>query len=682
MDKLKMHSPDLSQQNIEKIKAIFPNCVTESRAIDGTIKLAIDFDLLKQELSASIVEGQQERYQINWPGKKASLLTANAPIAKTLRPSREDSINFDVSKNLFIEGDNLDALKMLQEVYLSQVKVIYIDPPYNTGNDFIYEDDFSENTQEFLVKSTQVDINGNRLVSNPESNGKYHSDWLSMIYPRIKLARNLLTDDGVIFISIDDNELTNLRKVCDEIFGPSNFIGTLSVENNPKGRKNSSFISVSSEFCVIYAKNKESAYFIENVPKKSSDMVMGNDGRYVHASGKRVIVGENSFNNPVEKQESDKNYSVYFNSTTEQLVVKKEQYQQTDEILISQGFKKYFSHHAGKLVENTYSETKFRELFANCALDFSTDKIYEKNFNDTIRIKSQLVNREYEAIVNGVKKKYSMELTTTGAGTYIKNLFDAKDSPFSAPKNVGFLKLLLSLIDGDDFIVLDFFAGSATTADAVMRLNAQDGKNRKFIMVQLPEDLDEALLRVQSPLEKATIKNAISVCTKLKKPKYLTEISKERIRLAAKDILKGDFNDKWNRDVGFRVFKIDSSNLKDTYYAPDQFSQGELNFLVENIKPERTEEDLLFQVMLDWGIDITLPIEQKKIQGQTVFFVNENSLVGCFTKRITDHLVTELASYKPLRVVFRDDGFETDSVKTNAEQIFRQLSPQTEIKTI
>ncbi len=682
MDKLKMHSLDLSQQNIEKIRALFPSCVLEVRAADGSIKLAIDFDQLKQELSDSIVEGPQERYQMNWPGKKASLLTANAPIAKTFRPCREDSVEFDSTKNLFIEGDNLDALKMLQEVYLSQIKVIYIDPPYNTGNDFIYDDDFSENTQEFLKKSTQIDTEGNRLVSNPESSGKYHSDWLSMIYPRIKLARNLLTDDGVIFISIDDNELTNLRKVCDEVFGSSNFIGTLSVENNPKGRKNSSFISVSSEFCVVYAKNKDNSYFIENVPKKASDMVMGSDGRYVHASGKRVIVGENSFNNPVEKEESDKNYSVYFKNTTNELIIQKEKYQQNDESLFQQGFKKYFSHHGGRLVENTYSENKFRELFSYGALDFSTDKIYEKNFNDTIRIKSQLVNREYEAIVNGVKKKYSMELTTTGAGTYIKELFGVKDTPFSAPKNVGFLKLLISLIDGDDFIVLDFFAGSATTADAVMRLNAQDGKNRRFIMVQLPEDLDEALLRVQSPLEKATIKNAISVCTKLKKPKSLTEISKERIRLAANDILQQNVDSKWNRDVGFRVFKIDTSNFTDTYYSPDQFGQGELKFLIENIKTERTEEDLLFQVMLDWGVDITLPIEQKNISGKNVFFVNEDALVGCFTQNISNDLVAELAKFKPLRVVFRDAGFETDSAKINAEQIFRQLSPKTEIKTI
>ncbi|WP_095498789.1 site-specific DNA-methyltransferase [Paraferrimonas haliotis] len=682
MDKLKMHSPDMTQQNIEKIQALFPNCVTESKGADGELKLAIDFDQLKQELSNSIVEGPQERYQLNWPGKREALLTANAPIAKTLRPFREESVNFDTTENLFIEGDNLDALKMLQETYLGKVKMIYIDPPYNTGNDFIYDDDFSVNSNDFLVSSNQKDEQGNRLVSNSESNGRFHSDWITMIYPRLKLSRNLMTTDGVIFISIDDNELANLRKVCDEVFGEYNFIGVLSVENNPKGRKNSSFISVSSEYCVIYAKDKNQSYFLENVPKKSSDMVLDEDGKYVHASGKRVIVGENSFNNAVDNNDSDKNYSVYYRDKDGYLVTRKETIDERDDSLLKEGYIKYFSHNKGVLVENTYTESKLKELHAKKSLSFSGEKIYEKNFNDTIRIKSQLVNKKYEAIIDGKKCQFSMELTTTGAGTYIKSLFELDNSPFSAPKNIGFIKMLISLLDGDDFTVLDFFAGSSSTADALMRLNSQDGKNRKFIMVQLPEDLDESLERVSSPIEKKVIKSAISICKSLSKEHYLTEVSKERIRRAGTKILEGECHQDWNKDVGFRVLKVDTSNMADVYYSPDQVTQGSLDLLVDNIKPDRTDEDLLFQVLLDWGVDLTLPIRKETIQGKSVFFVDDDALVACFDLRINEALIKELAIKEPLRVVFRDDGFESDAVKINAEQIFKQVSPHTEVKAI
>lgn len=684
MEKLKMHSPNLTQDNIARIRDLFPGCVTEAKGEDGSVKLVVDFDQLRQELAESIVEGPQERYHLNWPGKREALLAANAPIAKTLRPSPDESVDFDTTKNLFIEGDNLDALKLLQDTYLGKVKMIYIDPPYNTGNDFIYEDDFAESTEEFLNKSNQKDDQGNRLVSNTETNGRFHSDWLSMIYPRLKLARNLLRDDGVIFISIDDNEIANLKRVCDEIYGNQNFVGVLSVENNPKGRKNSAFVSVSSEYCMIYAKSKNNTFFVENIPKKSTDMTVDEDGNFVHGSGKRVLVGENSFNSPVSKIESEKNYSVYYRSNDRGLIIKKEKFGATDIQLTSDGYAKYFSHCNGRLVENTYSESKFRELFHERALEFATDKIYEKNFSDTIRIKSQLTNREYEAIVKGVKQKYSMELTTTGAGTYIKKLFNVADAPFSSPKNIGFIKILVSLFKSDEFIVLDFFSGSSTTADAVMRLNSEDGGNRKFIMVQLPESLDENLERAGSAPEKQTINSAISICNSIYKPHLLTEISKERIRLAGKKILEEGVNKHWNKDIGFRVLKIDSSNMASIYYAPDALDKASLDLFVDNIKPDRTPEDLLFQVMLDWGVDLALPITKQSIQGKDVFFVDGNALAACFdaSGSIDESFVKELAKHQPLRVVFRDAGYKNSAVKINVEQIFKLLSPATEVKCI
>ena len=684
MEKMKMHSPNLTQDNVARIRELFPNCVTESQVEKGVVKLVVNFDQLRQELADSIVEGPQERYQLNWPGKREALLTANAPIAKTLRPCREESVDFDTTENLFIEGDNLDALKLLQETYLGKVKMIYIDPPYNTGNDFIYADDFAESSEDFLKRSNQKDEKGNRLIANTEANGRFHSDWLSMMYPRLRLARHLMRDDGVIFISIDDNEITNLKMICDEVFGESNFVGILSIENNPKGRKNSAFVSVSSEYCVIYAKSKDDAHFVENIPKKATDMTKDEDGNFVHGSGKRVLVGENSFNKAVTKFDSDKNYSVYYRASDRSLIISKEEYGLIDQKLVNDGYVKYFSHIDGCLVENTYSEAKFRELFEQRALDFSPDKIYEKNFNDTIRIKSQLVNREYEAIVKGKKQNYSMELTTTGAGTYIKTLFGVTESPFSSPKNIGFLKILISLFDRDQFIVLDFFSGSSTTADAVMRLNAEDGGNRKFIMVQLPESLDESLERAGSAPEKQTIKSAISICRSIGKPNLLTEISKERIRRAGKKILEGECNDSWNKDVGFRTLKIDTSNMADIYYTPDALKQDQVDAFVDNIKPDRMPEDLLFQVMLDWGVDLTLSINKQSIQGKEVFFVDGNALAACFdvSGSIDEGFVKELAKQQPLRAVFRDAGYKSSDTKNNVEQIFKLLSPATEVKCI
>ena len=429
MNKPKFETPDITQKNIDKISQMFPNCITETKDENGNLKKAVNFELLQQMLSEEIAD-KGEAYEFTWVGKKAAIVEANKPIRKTLRPCKEESVNWDTTDNLYVEGDNLEVLKLLQESYLGKVKMIYIDPPYNTGRDFVYPDSFIMDNEEYNEGTGYFDEDGNVNFSreNTTSAGKYHSDWCSMMYSRLLLAKNLLSSDGVIFISIDDNEQENLKKISCEIFGQDNFIGQLSVENNPKGRKNSDFISVSSEYCLIFAKNKEYSHFIENIPKKASDMVLDEDGKYVHNSGKRVLVGENSFNNLVTNVSSDKNYSVYFRKSDYSIILKKEAYNEIDSKLISDGFKKYYSYYKGKLVENTYTAEKFMELFNEKALSFSDEKIYEKNFNDTIRIKSQLINREYEAIVRGVKKNYSMELTTTGAGTYLKNLFELSDT--------------------------------------------------------------------------------------------------------------------------------------------------------------------------------------------------------------------------------------------------------------
>ena len=629
-----MQTVNKADENFKKLAAMFPNAVTETIDENGEIVRAIDKDVLMQEISCKVVDGNEERYQFTWPDKKKSVLLANAPINKTLRPVRDDettptgvdsdgkpycssgSVDFDNTENLYIEGDNLEVLKLLQETYLGKIKMIYIDPPYNTGNDFVYADDFSQSTEEYLENSGQFDDEGNRLVKNLDNNGRFHTDWLNMLYPRLKLAKDLLAEDGVIFISIDDNEVENLKKMCNEVFGQINFVGMLSVENNPKGRKNSTFISVSSEYCLIFAKNKEISYFVENVPKKSSDMVLDENGRYVHNSGKRVLVGENSFNKIVTSPSSDKNYSVYFRKQDYSIITKKEEFGVIDKALIDAGYIRYASYNKGKLIENTYTEEKFLSLAEKKALDFSNDKIYEKNFSDTIRMKSQLVNREYEAIVRGSKKKFSMELTTTGAGTYLKELFGLFDVPFTAPKNTGFLKMLISLFEEKDFYVLDFFSGSASEADAVMRLNAVDGGKRKFIMVQVPEVLDE-----KSVAYKAGYKN---IC----------EIGKERIRRAAKKIEEENPEAKF--DGGFRVLKCDISNMKEVYYNPAEYEPSLFTRLEDNIKEDRTPEDLLFQVMLDLGVLLSSKIEETTIAEKRVFNVEDNYLIACFDDNVTE----------------------------------------------
>jgi len=628
MEKLKMHSPNNTHANIEKLAELFPACVTESRDENGKLKKTIDFDQLRQELSGTIVEGPQERYHLNWPGKREALLAANAPIAKTLRPCREESVNFDTTRNLFIEGDNLDALKLLQETYLGKVKMIYIDPPYNTGKDFVYEDDFAESTEAYLRKSNQKDEQGYRLVANTDANGRFHSDWLSMMYPRLKLARNLLSDDGVIFISIDDGEVPNLRRLCDEVFGEDNFIAENIWKKAYGGGAKSKHVVVLHEYILMYAKSHMGLGILELPPDDSVlKYYKFKDDKYEHRG-------------PYRKQ------PLATNSMDERPNLR---------------FPIIWKNH---------------EIWPEKQWQWSKDRVYTALNNDelvftkkdkgwTVDYKQYLKNEN--GVIRGSKIYTLKEGPYTQFGTReIKELF-GNGKIFTFPKPSELIKYFAGIISSND-IIFDFFAGSSATAHAAMQLNAEDGGTRKFIMVQLPEPCDEKSVAYKAGYS------------------TIAEIGKERIRRAGKKI-KEDNADKEGidkLDIGFRVLKVDTSNMADVYYAPDALGQDLLDLMADNIRPDRTAEDLLFQVLLDWGVDLSLPVTREIVAGREVFFADGNALAACFVKHgeITEDFVKELAWREPLRVVFRDAGFTDDSVKINVEQIFKLISPHTDIKTI
>ncbi len=630
MENLKMHSPDLTQGNIDRLAELFPNCVTESRDEKGSLKRAIDFDLLRQELANHIVEGPQERYRLDWPGKREALLTANAPIAKTLRPCREESVDFDTTKNLFIEGDNLDALKLLQENYLGKVKMIYIDPPYNTGNDFIYEDNFAENTEEFLKRSNQKDEKGNRLIANTESNGRFHSDWLSMMYPRLKLARNLLVGNGLIFVSSDENEAFNLKKMLDEIFGSENCINDIVWKNRYNAAKEK-HLAIIHEYIFVYAKSKEKIGSIYVPPTEHyiSRYFKYKDAKYSIRGPYRL--------QPLEAGKSmDWRPNLVFEipAPDGQKVLPKRQWK--------------------------WREERVREALINGELEFVKS-------NDGWGVSTKQYLKDNKGQYYGVKPFTLIDDIFTQVGT--KEIADSFGSVsfFPFPKPTPLLIHLMNIAGTkDNDIVFDFFSGSATTAHAVMQLNAEDGGKRRYIMVQLPEPCDE-----KSEAFKAGYKT-------------IAEIGKERIRRAGKKIREENPITTTDLDIGFRVLKVDSSNMADIYYTPDAVSQDRLLFMSQNIKENRTPEDLLFQVLLDWGVDLSLPVTKVKIMNKDVFFVDGNALAACFDQDdgITEEFVKEIAKREPLRAVFRDAGFKDDSVKINVEQIFKSLSPHTEVKTI
>jgi adenine-specific DNA-methyltransferase len=647
MQKLPMHSIDFTNNNIAIIAELFPNCVTETRSVDESLQRAIDFDQLRQELSPFVIDGPQERYQVCWPGKREALLIANMPITKTLRPCREESVDFDTTKNIFIEGDNLEGLKLLQETYLNKVKMIYIDPPYNTGNDFLYEDDFSEDRESYFKNSKQKDDLGNRLVPNLESNGRFHSNWLSMMYPRLKLARNLLREDGVIFISIDDNEASNLRKICDEIFGAGNFISQLAVQLNPRGRHLDQFVAKTHESILIFGKNYNSASTMYGVEKEGR---MIEEYNRTDDKGKYRLLGLRNRNqafNP--KTRSNLYYPIYVNSKNGSVSIRKDS-TYTDEVLpiTPDGIKTCWTWGREKVVADNkllVAEKTGKEW-----------RIFRKDY---------LIREDGQMAKTLVKSLWTnKEISNDYGRKALKDLFGYSVMDF--PKSPELLKILVKIGASNDDIVLDFFAGSATTAHAVMALNAEDGGNRRYIMVQLPENIDE-----KSDKHKGNYRT-------------IADIAKERIRLVGKKIkeINSKKNDNDPLDLGFRVFKIDSSNMKDIYYRPDNIQQSDLFEQIDNVCEGRTEEDLLFQVLLDWGVDLSLPIARENISGKNVFFVDTDSLVACFENDLDESFMKKLAARHPLRVVFKDASFVSDSAKINVEQIFKLLSPSTEIKSI
>lgn len=626
MEKLKMHSPDFTQENIAKLAELFPNCVTEAQDGSGKVKRSVDFDQLRQELSDHVVDGPRERYLLNWPGKRESLLAANAPIAKALRPCREESVDFDTTKNLLIEGDNLDALKLLQETYLNRVKMIYIDPPYNTGKEFIYDDDFSEDSGTYFARSNQRDELGNRLVINAESNGRFHSDWLTMMYPRLRLARTLLREDGVIFISIDDGEVGNLRKLCDEVFGDENAIA-LFVWEKRTTRENRRVFSFSHEYVMCIARHKSAFEQIRN-PLPTTDEVR-----------ERYSNPDNDPRGPWQ--------SVSLNA-------------QAGHATKSQFYS--FTTPSGRVLNpppgRCWAVTKPRmeELIQDKRVWFG------ENGNNVPRRKLFLSEAKAGLTPHTLWRAGEVG-TNDSAKKDLIAMFDGVEV-FDTPKPVGLIRRMLEITTGKDDLVVDFFSGSGTTAQAVLELNASDGGSRRYILVQLPEDCDED-----------TSSHASGMAT-------IADIAKERLRRAGKKVKEEAGLHGQNLDIGFRVFKVDTSNMKDVYYNPNALDKGDLFEHVENIKVDRTPEDLLFQVILDWGVDLSLSIAHEEVEGKTVFFVDENAIVACFETGVSEDLVKQLAARKPLRAVFRDAGFADDSVKINVEQIFKLMSPDTEVKAI
>ena len=610
MNKLDMGSKDIVNENIEKISELFPGVIVESE--NGK---SIDFDLLKQELSKEIIEGNKEKYQLTWPGKKEAILNANTPCNKTLRPIKEKSIDFDNTENIYIEGDNLDGLKILQESYLNKINCIYIDPPYNTGNDFIYNDNFNREKQDELMESGQIDEMGNYLISNNMTNGRYHSNWLSMMYSRLKLSRNLLSNDGLIFISIDDYEYDNLKKICDEIFGENNYINTFIWKRNSSGKTEKDKFTVNTEYIVLYSKSQN--YMLNEAFKPLSEGTKAmyskndNDGRGYY----RLY--------PLQKPGNPGPETTY-------------------DYIYNNG-KVWPCPEKGWRIK----QSKLKALENDGRLYFEGKSLSEKAYWDERPSEGKRIDTLWDDLPEN-----------SSASKEIENLFGK--SLFSNPKPTKLIKRCLEIASKSG-IVLDFFSGSATTAHSLMQLNAEDGGKRKFILMQLPEFCDE-----NSEAYKKGYKN---IC----------DIGEARIRYASEKI-KAEINPKF--DCGFRVYKIDSSNMKDVYYTPNKIKQSQLEIFESNIKEDRTSEDLLTQVILDLGLTLDLKIAEKNILKNKVYFVDENSLIACFDNEININVVDEICKYNPLKVVFKDESFKTDNDKINLQERFKKLSPNTEISIL
>lgn len=641
MDKLKMQTANKADENFKKLAEMFPNAVTETIDENGEVVRAIDKDVLMQEINTKVVDGKEERYQFTWPDKKKSVLLANAPISKTLRPCREESVDFDTTENLYIEGDNLEVLKILQETYLGKIKMIYIDPPYNTGSDLVYNDDFSKPTSEYIASSGYLDEDGNRLVENLESNGRYHTDWLNMIYSRLRLAKDLLATNGVIFVSLDDNESANLKKICDEVFGAVNFIGQITVVGNPRGRDYGG-VARMHDYLFVYKKSPEAVINLIEDSENNFKMFDSLGGFELRELRNRNI----KFN---KENRPNLYYPFYINPTTE------------DE---------HGLHEISLEPKDGWIELyPLESQGVNTVWRWGKQKSQE-NLNVNIKAKpmrngSYMIVEKYREGRMMARSVWWDKDTNTEKGTLlVKELMEGK--VFDYPKPVEMLMRTIEMgTDSDEgAYVLDFFSGSGTTAHAVMQLNAKDGGNRKFIMVQLPERTDE-----KSEAYKAGYK---TIC----------EIGKERIRRAGKKIKEGSPLTTQDLDIGFRVLKCDTSNMKEIFYRPDEVEQTLFDNYASNIKEDRTPEDLLFQVMLDLGILLSSKIEETTIGGCKVFNVADGFLYACFDNNISDEVVTAIAKEQPYYAVFRDSGMANDSVLTNFDQIFASISPSTVRKVL
>ena len=624
MDKMRMESEDIQQDNVAKIAALFPNCVTEARDEDGHLKKAINFELLKQMLSDSVIDGD-EAYEFTWVGKKASIVEANRPIRKTLRPVKEDSVNWDTTENLYIEGDNLEVLKLLQESYLGKVKMIYIDPPYNTGNDFIYNDDFKVSSEEYADETGELDEEGNRMFKNTDSNGRFHSDWCSMIYSRLMLARNLLSEDGVIFVSIDDHEQENLKKCCDEIFGGHNFIAQIVWEKVHTRKNSAIYFSSSHEYILCYAKVRRN-YSGDRIGFKRNLLPREDTNDY-----------SNPDNDPKGPWKADP-ITAHNYYAADYTITK------PNGVIIKRPQDRYWA----------YSEESIKRMIEENSIiwgdgdSMPSAKRYLCDVQDGL-VPVTLFSRQFAGDSSQAKKQ-------------MDSLFEECKGIFDYTKPVKMITRLLQIGSNKEDVILDFFSGSATTAHAVMQLNAEDGGHRKFIMVQLPEETDE-----KSEAFKAGYKN---IC----------EIGKERIRRAAKKIHEDSPDAAF--DDGFRVLKLDDSNMNDVYYAAGDYTQDLVAMMESNVKSDRTDLDLLFGCLIEWGLPLSLPYTSEKIEGCTVHTYNDGDLIACFDENVPESVIKTIAKRQPLRAVFRDSSFASSPEKINVGEIFKSLAPDTRVKVI
>jgi DNA (cytosine-5-)-methyltransferase len=659
MDKMRMESVDLTAQNIEKIGVLFPNCITETLDENGRLKKSINFELLKQMLSTDVLEGD-EAYEFTWVGKKAAVVEANKPIRKTLRPCPDESVNWDTTENLYIEGDNLAALKLLQESYLGSIKMIYIDPPYNTGNDFIYNDDFKISSSDYSEEIGEYDEDGYRLFKNTDSNGRFHSDWASMIYSRLMLSRNLLTHDGVIFISINDKEISGLKDICNEIFGESNFLATLIWDKNHSAQ--AGIFKVYHEYILVYCKD------IMNIKTpKSIEHDLFEAGAMKKVSG-RHPASEFTFPAGTRFDAPDGTILEGIYGDTEKVEVTKGRLiakngKTLEDVTLKAGFTQ-----ANQMKQFFYGDK-------DSLVDSQGQKIVEFYFNSTGKIK--------------VVKERSVESPQTtchygtqgAASTELANLFDLDESPFSSPKPVSMLKDFIIRFMNDGDTILDFFSGSATTAHAVFEANVQNNMKVKYILVQIAEDLDKSLKSAQKDAVR-TLQVGIEFLDSIKKKHTICEIGKERIRRAGMKVKGNSSITTMDLDVGFRVLKLDDSNMTDVYYSPAEYSQDLLLMLESNVKSDRNDLDLLFGCLLEWGLPLSLPYSSEQIDGCTVHNYNDGDLIACFDKDVPDSVIKEIAKRQPLRAVFRDSSFANSPSKINVGEIFKMLAPDTRVKVI